>query len=137
MWVSFTLLFRFVYPTTNERALRRAKGNVALVDLIHGYFVIRFHQEEDMRDEGLDRSTMENKQPQYPVLILKGGHRRPETAVLHKAPASIIFPGLNYFEKRRPDIIDSLASRMGSPIQLDEHTAKLKKRSIPLTWVAI
>ena len=42
--------------------------------------------------------------------------RRPETAVLHKAPASIIFPGLNYFEKRRPDIIDSLASRMGNPI---------------------
>lgn len=55
---------------------------------------------------------------------------RPETAVLHKAPASIIFPGLNYFEKRRPDILYSLASQMGSPIQLDEHTAKLKKSSI-------
>ena len=76
MWVSFTLLFRLVYPTTNERALRRAKGNVALVDLIHGYFVIRFHQEDDMRDEGLDRSTMENKQPQYQVLILKGGRSK-------------------------------------------------------------
>lgn len=26
---------------------------MALVDLSHGYFVIRFHQEEDMMDEGL------------------------------------------------------------------------------------
>lgn len=37
------------------RSLWRAKGNVALVDLSHGYFVIRFNQEEDMMDEGLDR----------------------------------------------------------------------------------
>ena len=29
-----------------------------------------------MRDEGLDRSTMENKQPQYQVLILKGGRSK-------------------------------------------------------------
>ena len=35
------------------RSLWRAKGNVALVDLSHAYFVIRFHQEEDMMDEGL------------------------------------------------------------------------------------
>lgn len=40
------------------------------MDLSHGYFVIRFHQEEDMMDEGLDRSTMENK-PQYLVLKKK------------------------------------------------------------------
>jgi len=90
-----------------------------------------------MRDEGLDRSTMKNKQLQYLVLILKGGHHRPKTAVLHKASASIIFIGLDYLEKRRLNIINSLASRMGSLIQLDEHTTKLKKRSIPLTWVVI
>lgn len=56
------------YVEERLRSLWRAKGNVALVDLSHGYFVIRFHQEEDMRDEGLDRSTMENKQPPYLVL---------------------------------------------------------------------
>lgn len=43
---------------------------MALVDLSHGYFVIRFHQEEDMMDEGLDRSPILNK-PQYLVLKKK------------------------------------------------------------------
>lgn len=81
------------YVEERLRSLWRAKGNVALVDLSHGYFVIRFNQEEDMMDEGLDRGTMENKH-QYLVLNLKGGHRRPETAVLHKAPVWRIFPGL-------------------------------------------
>ena len=36
-------------------------------DLSHGYFVIIFHQEEDMMDEGMDRSTISN-QPKYLVL---------------------------------------------------------------------
>lgn len=48
------------YVEERLRSQWRAQGNVALVDLSHGYFVIRFHQEEDMMDEGLDRSTIEN-----------------------------------------------------------------------------
>ena len=80
------------YVEERLRSLRRAKGNVALVDLSHGYFVIRFHQEEDMRDEAW--TGVPWKINNLNIRFLKGGHRRPETAVLHKAPASIIFPGL-------------------------------------------
>lgn len=70
------------------------------------------------------------------IWFLKGGHCRPETAVLHKAQVWIIFPGLPV-AFIRPDILYSFASRVGSPIQLDEHTAKLKKRSFARLCVEI
>lgn len=73
---------------------------------------------------------------QYLVLQRWTPDFRPETAVLHKAPVWIIFPGLPV-EYCRPDILYCLASRMGSPIKLDEHTAKLKKGSYAKVCVVI
>lgn len=72
------------------------------------------------------------------IRFLKGGHRRPETAVLHKAPASIIFPGLNYFEKRRPDILYSLASLMGSSDYLSKcETQPMESDFLPFLRIFI
>lgn len=43
------------YISLAGQLVRVKRSGLALVDLSHSYFVIRFHQEEDMMDEGLDR----------------------------------------------------------------------------------